>query len=305
MPHIEFIPQVKVTDLLTSLSVFCAAVALIYTWTKDKGLRSKEYADKIRSAASITLSKVDRCQNLFQSITDIVQPAITEVDGLMVESKDAVRCRDLFWKRLHELRTSIMDTFRDEQIEVAYAPLFVYNSSIYGLFADAMKFAKAAEAASFAVLQGKCQAVILNLHPSQASTAVVGNALRAICGEHELQSCKDFDIALSDIREFLKSVLTKTDRELLRGRGDFHGDHRSQNLDQIHWMNSWEQRPSEALSLFFDQHNRVTEEEVRRSERPCESLLLGDVGAISQWRGWCVPPRILRGQRLVQTSDGK
>jgi hypothetical protein len=81
-----------------------------------------------------------------------------------------------------------MDTFREEQIEVAYAPLFVYSSSIYDLFEDAMKFARAAEAASFAVLQEKCQAAILSLHPSEASTAILGNALRAIRAEHGLQS---------------------------------------------------------------------------------------------------------------------
>jgi hypothetical protein len=294
MPHIEFIPQVKVTDLLTSVSVFCAAVALIYTWMKDRGLRSKEYADKIRSAASITLSKVDRCQNLFQSITDVVQPAITEVDGLMVESKDVVKCRDLFWKRLHELRTSIMDTFREEQIEVAYAPLFVYSSSIYHLFEDAMKFAKAAEAASFAVLQEKCQAAILSLHPSDASSAILGNVLRGICAEHELQSSEDFSIALSDVRSFLKRVLSQNDKELMRGRENFLGERQSQPLDQLrHWLNSWVQRPSEPLSSFLKQHNRVTEEELSR--RACEAAFTKcDPGAVRLWRGWGGFPRTLR-----------
>lgn len=260
MLHIEFIPQVKVTDIVTSVSVFIAASTLTYTWIKDRRLRSKEYADKIRSAASTTLSKVDRCQNLFQSVAEVVQPAITEVDGLMVESKDVVKCRDLFWKRLNELRTSIMETFREEQIEIAYAPLFVYSSWIYDLFADAMKFAKTAEAASFDALQGKCQAAIFKFDPTHAHSGVLGNGLRAICAEHELQSSEDFNSALSDIRKFLKLILSKNDEELLRGREHFRGDSKSQSFDQPrHWIDSWKQRRSEALLSFLKQHgDRVT-----------------------------------------------
>ena len=59
-------PEIKITDLITSLSVLCAVCTLIYTWNKDRQLRSREYADKIRAAAALTLSKVDRCQHLFE-----------------------------------------------------------------------------------------------------------------------------------------------------------------------------------------------------------------------------------------------
>jgi hypothetical protein len=63
--------ELKVTDLITAFSVLCAAGTLIYTWTKDRRLRYKEYSDKIRSAAALTLSKIDRSQGLFEAITDI------------------------------------------------------------------------------------------------------------------------------------------------------------------------------------------------------------------------------------------
>ena len=36
-------PEIKITDLITSLSVLCAVCTLIYTWNKDRRLRSGEY----------------------------------------------------------------------------------------------------------------------------------------------------------------------------------------------------------------------------------------------------------------------
>jgi hypothetical protein len=278
MLHIEFLPQIKVTDLLTSVSVFCAAITLIYTWSKDRDIRAKEYADKIRSAASITLSKVDRCQSLFQSITDLVQPAITEVDALMVETNDTVKCRDLLWKRLHELRSSIMEKFRDEQIEVAYAPLFVYNPYIYDLFEDAMRAAKAAETAAFVILQEKCQTAILHLDAPNASTAVLGNALREICGEHVLQSNDKFRLALSEVRVFLKLILSMTDKQILdavRYRLGFKGGVQRPNLgNPLYWMNSWETegRPSKALSSYIARANADTGERARRAALSCRVM---------------------------------
>ncbi len=34
-------------------------------------------------------------------------PAITEIDGLMIQDKNSVACRDRLWKVLHELHTAI------------------------------------------------------------------------------------------------------------------------------------------------------------------------------------------------------
>ena len=113
----SLIPTLKVTDLITSLSVVCAACTLIYTWTKDRRLRSKEYADKIRAAASLTLSRTDRCQILFKSITDEAQPTITDIDDLMVTQKDSALCRDKLWKELNNIRAKILQRFNDEELE--------------------------------------------------------------------------------------------------------------------------------------------------------------------------------------------
>src|SRR5215471_13273566 len=88
----------KRSDMITSLSVVLAALGLLYTWTKDRNLRTKEYADRVRAAAAITLAKIDRCESLFLSFFQSLQPIITEADDFFVRERSPVKCRDMFWK---------------------------------------------------------------------------------------------------------------------------------------------------------------------------------------------------------------
>ena len=208
--------EIKITDLMMSLSVLCAVRTLIYTWAKDRRLRSKEYADKIRAAAALTLSKVDRCQRLFESITDRVQRYITEADTMIVTTKDMAKCRDEFWKNLHLIRADILSEFQSEEIEISYAPLLVYRANIYELFQHSMLAARAVEDASFVILQTECQRVILELDVVQAQSAILGNALRQVCHDHSVQLATNLSSALNDICGFLRSTLLMSDQRIVR-----------------------------------------------------------------------------------------
>ena len=128
---IEFDPKIKLGDLLTSLSFALAVAGFLYTWTRDRQLRTKEYADRVRAAAALTLSKIDRCESLFLSLFNVLQPIITEADEALVKEKDLVRCRDLFWKQANSARLLVLNNFKDEEIELAYAPLLSFRIDIY------------------------------------------------------------------------------------------------------------------------------------------------------------------------------
>jgi hypothetical protein len=242
--------EVKITDLITSFSVLCAASTLVYTWTKDRHLRAKEYADRIRSAAALTLSKVDRCQSLFASITDAIQPEVTEIDGFLITTKDSILARDRFWKAAHEVRQKILQTYYDEEIELAYAPLLVYRKTVYDLFNSALRSARVLETASFVILQEKCQAVILGVNVDSLQSAVLGNLLRHAISLHALEYSNQLVNAFNDVRAFLKAIVAATDRDLLREKASqpiISAPHDKGQLD--FWLSEWKDRAVTSLLL--------------------------------------------------------
>jgi|SRR5580698_1466804 hypothetical protein len=233
-------PTIKITDIITSLSVVCALCTLIYTWTKDRNLRSKEYADRIRAAAASTLARVDRCQSLLLSLGEAVQPAITEIDGLMVQHGDSVACRDKLWKVLYELHTAIAIKFSDEEIELAYAPLLAFRKDIYGLFKDALHSAKVADSIAFNFLQELLQVAVLRTDAKTARSAELGNILRTVCSIYSHILSEHLDAAFDEIRSFLRKTIEAPDRVvLLPDRREPLVDGKGPRFDVGYWTAKW------------------------------------------------------------------
>jgi hypothetical protein len=206
----------RIGELLTSVSVLIALLGFLYTWRKDRRLRTKEYADKVRAAAAMTLAKVDRCESLFLSFIHRIRPIFTEIEDMSAktESKDA--CRDQFWKQMIAIRLSIYKQFSDEQIELAYAPLFVHQSEIYDLFKNVIEKAKQAEDEFFWNLMGECQKAILGL-PDQMQTVspVLANKLLDISTYYHKLYAQEFSSLLDEIRRFLRGIVTASDQQIV------------------------------------------------------------------------------------------
>src|SRR5712675_305066 len=151
-------------DILTSVSVLLALSGFLYSWRKDRRLRTKEYADRVRAAASMTLAKIDRCESLYLSFIDRARPAFAEIHGLDAKSDaDKSACWQEFLKQMTAVRTSIAKQFGDEQIELAYAPLFTHRPDIYDRFRAAIANTKKAEDEFFLDLLEECQKAIIGL----------------------------------------------------------------------------------------------------------------------------------------------
>jgi hypothetical protein len=86
-----FDTTVKLGDLLTSLSITIASLTLFTTWLKDRRLRRKEYADRIRKAASETMVALHRWKELAVRLYDDIQPLITDCDMELVQVQDVVK----------------------------------------------------------------------------------------------------------------------------------------------------------------------------------------------------------------------
>jgi len=209
---------VKITDLLTSISIIFAALTLAYTWTKDRRLRRREYADRVRSAAALTLSKVERYQALLLSIGRLAQAPITEADELIVKTRDKVLCRDTFWKSMHAIRSNILQGIQDEDIETAYSPLYIYRKDVYDKFNTTIAAVMELEDKSFWKLQEDCQKAILRVDVAQLESALTGNKLRGIVIEHGEKYSKSLREALSELKDFLQQAVTGGDETILRAQ---------------------------------------------------------------------------------------
>src|SRR5437588_5625716 len=102
---IEF--ALRFGDILTSASVLLALSGFLYSWRRDRRLRTKEYADRVRAAASVALAKIDRCESLYLSFIDRARPVFSEIHGLDAKSQaDKSACWPEFLKQMTAVRTS-------------------------------------------------------------------------------------------------------------------------------------------------------------------------------------------------------
>ena len=129
---------IKASDLLTSLTIVVSVVALLVSWTKDQDVRTREQADKVRTAAAKTIAKLERWEAIQLSLYSELQPIYVEVSEGLAKQFDVVTSRDLLWKRINTLRVKIAARVLDEAVETAYVDLFAYHPSIRGTFQGVM-----------------------------------------------------------------------------------------------------------------------------------------------------------------------
>src|SRR5262245_33767280 len=130
--------QIDIGTLLTVASVLISAAALAYGWRKDRELRRKEYADRIRRAAGVITAKLDRWQALVLRYFDDVQPFLLEVERAAAAGEDTAAARYALLRGLYEQRAVAAQRVAEEQIESAHIDLYGYDSRIHRLFLDAM-----------------------------------------------------------------------------------------------------------------------------------------------------------------------
>jgi hypothetical protein len=211
--HLE--PTYKLGDLITSTSVLIALAGFLYSWSKDRRLRTKEHADRVRSAAATTLAKLDRCERLFLSYFEFLQPVVTEADELIVKTQNVIECRDSFWKQAINTRLAILRQYDAEEIELAYAPLLPFRRDIYGIFRAAIGNAREAEYRLFWRTQNRSQAEILGMPEGRKiCSAELGNKLRELLDEEQAAYKEELENKFTQVRKFLRDIIASTDKSL-------------------------------------------------------------------------------------------
>src|SRR5262245_10610914 len=137
--------EVKLSDLLTVGSILVAAAALLITWRKDRRLRKREYADKVRQASSRALGTLERWKELGRGFFDDLQPLITDADNRMVASQEPIETRDLFWRGVVEAHAQTSRAISQAALESEYVDLHAYEPSFFQVFRAATEKLRSAQ----------------------------------------------------------------------------------------------------------------------------------------------------------------
>ncbi|MEA2688944.1 MAG: hypothetical protein QOD51_1551 [Candidatus Eremiobacteraeota bacterium] len=211
----HFDGTVKLGDLLTVASVAIAGGVFLYTRRKDRKARDKENADRIRAAAGQTLSRLTRAQAIFDSFYDYIQAPITEADEVLVSTRNVIKARDFLWKRCYETKTELVKLYRDEEVEVAYAPLFGYRQDSYRRFSDGLRAAVSSWELYYGNFRDESQDRILGMADDKPfKSADLGNEVRPIASKLRSQQSAQVRECLAELQTFLLEIVAASDEAI-------------------------------------------------------------------------------------------
>jgi|SRR4028119_118510 hypothetical protein len=176
-----FEAKLTVGDLLTALAILVSAIGILAELRKDRELKRKEIADRVRRSAGLIVAKVERWMQLSRHLFNEIHPLITDADALLVKDADIVKVRDYFWRELSTLRANITKRIMEEQIEVAYSDLYGYDPRVHELFNGVVDRLRLVDDRVFIGLLQQTQEDILSQEESSQpfSSAALGNTLRS------------------------------------------------------------------------------------------------------------------------------
>lgn len=207
----------SISEAFTGISIVVSILALLYAWHKDRLLKKKEYADRIRHAASSVTAKLERWRELSLRFFDDIQPLITDVDGVLLKHRDVIVARDSLWRGLVTARAESSRRILDEQIEIAYADLYGYDARIRDLFAGGVDLLKEIDERIFREVLKRTQADVLALSGVEATlqSAKLGNALRETCADLATQLAAELNTVLVPFRQEMIKLIEASDSQIV------------------------------------------------------------------------------------------
>ena len=215
---LTIITEISFGDILTFLSIIISVVALLNVWANEKQIRNKEKADRVRTAASKTLAKIERWKELTLWYYQAIQPTFVETSELLAKDFDIIASRDFLWKRLFNARIDTAQRILEEEIEIAYVELYGYYPVIYDEFVSTLKMLKGEEEIAFNSLILATQKDVMSFEgrKDEYTTAMLGNDLRDTCRKHSESFQKKIEIILEPIHDLLVRLISESDIEILK-----------------------------------------------------------------------------------------
>jgi hypothetical protein len=213
---------IKVSDVLTSVTIIVSVAALLLSLSKDRDVKVAEQANRVRTAAAIAISKLDRWQALQLSLYRELQPDFVELSEVLAEHYDLQHVRDQLWKRVNATRTVIAQKVLDEQLGTAYSDLLAHFPAARRKLTEAFAQLSSVESGVNENYLGASEQAILALQGKEKiyTTPTLGNALRKAATTHSNELRQSSEAVISPVREYLFHVISLPDSAIVgAGRG--------------------------------------------------------------------------------------
>jgi len=211
-------PTTQIGDLLTIITILITLYSLRNTLNKDRMLREKDQADKVRDGAARMIAKLDRWRELSLAMFPDMDIAFVETSEEMRRMFDSQNARDSLWKKLNAIKSSIFEKVLAEDIETAYADLYGYDPHVREFYEKVLFRLKEEETVMFKKgILCRTQNEILYNHKDIDSFRT--NDMRNGLMRHAEDVHSKYKLRLHEIikpvEALLLELISKSDQELL------------------------------------------------------------------------------------------
>jgi hypothetical protein len=210
-------PNIRLSDLVSTLSFVLAILALLYSLYKDRVVRQRDQVAQARAILSEALSKLMRWGEVTAAIFRDVQATIIATTEIWGEDGDTIKARDFSWKTISNQEAEVENHLLGEEILGAYVSLYRLDSDLSNVMRQTIEELESARSATWWDILIKTQEAILKFRRSSGEriTAEMGNELREAVEQLRIGFlAKTMDIQRG-LRDRIVSSLSRTDRELL------------------------------------------------------------------------------------------
>ncbi len=229
---LTFDPEIAVGDLLTAFAILVSIAGLLIAFHKERALRKKEHADRVRQAAALVVAKLDRWKQLSLQLFDELHVAATDADAMMVDDVDETgrrkafetrqrETRDFFWKKTVEAQGQVAQRILDEEIELAYSNLYGYDPKIHKLFTGAVQRLREVDGSILVQVLNRTQADILSMEASadgKVASSQLGNRLRLTLARSKNTLDRYAEPILAAFRDGMLPIVRASDESLTERR---------------------------------------------------------------------------------------
>lgn len=211
--------EVKPGDLLTSMSIFLAAVTWATTWWRSRKLQRREYADRVRAAAAKAAVAVARYREVCLWMYELMQKAISDADIQFVSTGDPLKTRDILWQTLVQMRADVQLMLLNEKLEEAYVALYGYDTTVRQQYQHAIDTLHKLDVTGYGAILSAFQYVIKEVSESKPAAELVsadlGNPLRAARGQVQVSTAVAMQRVVDEFQRLMASIIDSGDRQIL------------------------------------------------------------------------------------------
>jgi hypothetical protein len=206
--------QISVGEFLTVFVILLSAAGLWFSWSKDRELRRREDAERIRQNAGTVTAKLERWAVLSSRYYSDIQPLLVDSSLKLAENHQLHPANDILWRGLFEAQARSSQRAIDEQVEIAYVSLYGYDPRIYNLFIAAVCQLKEKDQDFADQARVETESVLTQDMLQQDTSAITEN-LRNKCAELQASLQSEMEKIIDPFRQQMFALIRASDEDIV------------------------------------------------------------------------------------------